>query len=295
MVISPQRDKTRQTSDEVDRTAPVTLSQESPQERHTEDHNEETEPTETASMGYKESEQGENQDTTDSAEVPSDPEIPNDTNEDAEMETVEQTSPEDIPHARESENTEEQYHKEDDPESKEVASIPPADGQPKLKSSLRNAYVNIARQAVNLPTPAPIIPKWEAHRFACMFDIKMPKDKSKRTEYIATELNKMMDCLREYSKVYVRKYSEFHMPRHTDKTSWISKFDKKKVSDLTSYTFGFYYYQALRDGTFRLLIQLILPVGTNIPDLLINANGHKWAGKNNRSIRDIREQKFTFP
>ena len=105
----------------------------------------------------------------------------------------------------------------------------------------------------------------------------------------------MMDCLREYSKVYIRKYSEYHMPRDTDKTSWISKFDKKKVSDLTSYTFGFYYYQALREGTFRLLIQLILPVGTNIPDLLINANGHKWAGKNNRSIRDIREQNLHSP
>ena len=105
----------------------------------------------------------------------------------------------------------------------------------------------------------------------------------------------MIDCLREYVKVYVRRYSDFHMPRDSDKKSWISKFDKKKVSDLTAFTFGFYYFQALREGTFRLLIQLILPVGTDIPELLINVNGHKWAGKNNRSIRDIREQNLHSP
>ena len=162
-------------------------------------------------------------------------------------------------------------------------------------TSTYKTYKEAAKDAAHLPEPAPIIPKWEAHRFACMFDIRMPKDKSKRTEYLSTEMNKMLDCLKEYTKVYVRKYSDFHMPRDSDKKSWIAKFDKKKVSDLTAYTFGFYYYQALRDGTFRLLVQLILPVGTNIPELLINANGHRWAGKNNRSIRDIREQNLHSP
>ena len=167
--------------------------------------------------------------------------------------------------------------------------------QSTLKSSLKHTFTDVARKAAHLPQPAPIIPAWEAHRFACMFDIKMPKDRSKRTEYLSTELNKMIDCLREYAKVYVRRYGDFHMPRDSDKRSWISKFDKKKVSDLTAFTFGFYYFQALREGTFRLLIQLILPVGTNIPELLINANGHKWASKNNRSIRDIREQNLHSP
>ena len=183
------------------------------------------------------------------------------------------------------------------PESLEDTNVTPTSSADKaaLKSVLKNTYRDVAMQNAHLPQPAPLIPKWEAHRFACMFDIKMPKDRSKRTEYLSTELNKMIDCLREYEKVYVRKYSKFHMPRDLDKTSWISKFDKKKVSDLTSYTFGFYYFQALRDGTFQLLVQLILPVGTNIPELLINVNGHRWAGKNNRSIRDIREQNLHAP
>ena len=189
--------------------------------------------------------------------------------------------------------TERLANKKGQNQEKKVKEIPKE--QINLKSALKNTFRDVASRAANLPEPAPIIPKWEAHRFACMFDIKMPKDRSKRTEYLAIELNKMIECLREYAKVYVRKYSDFHMPRNSDKTSWISKFDKKKVSDLNSYTSGFYYYQPLRDGTFRLLIQLILPVGTDIPELLINANGHKWAGKNNRSIRDIREQNLHSP
>ena len=67
--------------------------------------------------------------------------------------------------------------------------------QVKLKPSLKSAFRDVAARAAHLPEPAPVIPKWEAHQFACMFDIKMPKDRSKCTEYLATELNKMIECL----------------------------------------------------------------------------------------------------
>ena len=167
--------------------------------------------------------------------------------------------------------------------------------QIKLKPSLKNSYAGIADLASHLPPPAPIIPRWKTHRFACMFDIDMPKDRSQRTELLSAEVNKMLICTREYTKVYVRKYSDFHMPRDSDRKTWISKFDKKKVSDLMTFTFGFYFYQQLREGTFRLLIQLVLPINTNIPELIMNVNGHKWAGKRNRSLRDIREQNLHSP
>ena len=55
--------------------------------------------------------------------------------------------------------------------------------QAKLKSALKNTFQDVAARAANLPEPAPIIPKWEAHRFACMFDIKMPKDRSYLRKY----------------------------------------------------------------------------------------------------------------
>ena len=169
---------------------------------------------------------------------------------------------------------------------------------PKVQSTLKSAlkkgsYASKAKAAVHLP--APLLPQWKAHRLACMFDIKLPKDRSKRTEYISAEMNKMLDTVALYTKVYVRKYDEYLTPREANKNTWIKKFDKSKVSDLTYFTFGFYYFQELRDGTFRLLIQLVVPVATDIPELLINVNGHRWAGKNNRSIRDIREQNLHAP
>ena len=287
MDISPQRDKNgvphQATDVDMEQAESVLAVQEVNEQGRTEEH------TKNGNIDQPQK----NTNKTDTTEALREGNNPNDKDVGTEAEKVTHT-PADTPEPQK-DNEEMEVQKEDDRRANEAGSNSPMDGNPKLKSSLKHAFADVARRAADLPTPAPIIPKWEAHRFACMFDIKMPKDKSKRTEYIATELNKMMDCLREYSKVYIRKYSEYHMPRNTDKTSWISKYDKKKVSDLTSYTFGFYYYQALREGTFRLLIQLILPVGTNIPDLLINANGHKWAGKNNRSIRDIREQNLHSP
>ena len=180
------------------------------------------------------------------------------------------------------------------PGKKESNKLPP-------KSILRSVlkpptFRDTAKAAAHLPNPTPLLPRWKPHRFACTFDLKKkPEDRSKRTEYISTELNKMLTTVSIYSRVYVRKYAEHLYPRDVDRRQWISKFDKDKVSDITSFTHGFYFYQELRDGMFRLLIQLILPCDTDIPAMLINVNGHKWAAKQNRSLRDIREQHLYAP
>ena len=166
-----------------------------------------------------------------------------------------------------------------------------------LRSALKSpTFRDKAKAAAHLPNPTPLLPRWKPHRFAVTFDIKKkPGDKSKRTEYIATELNKMLATVTLYSKVYVRKYAEYLYPRDADRKQWISKFDKNKVSDITLFTHGFYFYQELREGMFRLLVQLILPCDTDIPAMLINVNGHKWTAKQNRSLRDIREQHLHAP
>lgn len=230
MVISPQRDKTQKTLDGTDEAVPGKVEQESPQATST-----------GREATQKTSNKVNNIESKDESEM---------TNH---SKTMIEATTEDYPPSPQEEGVviTESNPKPDIRKDAVQTSKGREERDPViLKSSLKNTYANIANKAASLPEPAPIIPKWEAHRFACMFDIKMPKDKSKRTEYLATELNKMIDCLRDYTKVYVRKYSDFHMPRDSDRTSWISKFDKKKVLDLTLYTFGFYQYQALREGTF---------------------------------------------
>ena len=162
-------------------------------------------------------------------------------------------------------------------------------------SILKTTYSAAAAAAAHLPDPPPLIPRWETRRVAIMFDIKRPSDRNKRTAYLSSEINKMLECMSLYTKVYVRKFKEHMMPQDSEKRTWIKKFDKDRVSDLTFYTHGFYFYQDLRSGTFRLLLQLVLPTGTNIQELMVNVNGHKWASKNNRSLRDIREQHLHSP
>ena len=161
------------------------------------------------------------------------------------------------------------------------------------KSALRKSFAAVAREAAKLPPP--LLPQWKAHRFATTFEIKMPKDRSKRTEYIALELNKLLQTIAINTKVYVRQYKEHHTPRGADRSTWIKQFSKEKTSELTMFTHGFYIYQALRDGVFRLQIQLIVPISTDIAALMIDVNGHKWASKKSRSIRDIRDQNLFNP
>ena len=130
-------------------------------------------------------------------------------------------------------------------------------------SVLKRSFLNTAKAAKHLP--APLLPQWKAYRLACMFEIDRPENKSDRTQILATELNKMLTSARDYtSKVFVRKFEEHFTPRESEKKHWITKFDKKKASDLNDFTFGFYGFQAPRGGMHRLSVQIIVPIATDI-------------------------------
>ena len=164
-----------------------------------------------------------------------------------------------------------------------------------LRSAVRNpnSYANRSKAAKNLPNPT--LPRWQTRRFAVSFDIKKPKDMSKRTEYLAAELNKLLTTIGQFNRVYVRKFEKHCQVHDAEKQEWKKEFNKDQVSDIQSYTHGFYFYGKLREGNFRLLIQLVLPLNCVIKDLLMNVNGNKWACKNNRAFRDIQDQNLYDP
>ena len=136
-----------------------------------------------------------------------------------------------------------------------------------------------------------MLPKWVAHWFATIFEIKQPDDRHKRTKLLAKELNTLLETIRIYCNVYVWKYKDHHFRRNEDRPSWIKEFSKEQASsDLLNYTCGFYFYHDLRSGMHRLLLQLILPRDCIFEDLIMNINRHKWASKHNRSFQDIKEQ-----
>lgn len=172
--------------------------------------------------------------------------------------------------------------------------IPASPVRTPLKSALRNSLAKIAAKAADLPeTPLPS--QWVSHRFAVMFEIKMPETKHKRTEYMARELNLLLETIATYHKVYVRKYKEHHKPLNEERSSWIKTFSKDQVSDLTQFTHGFHFFHDLRAGTQRVLIQLILPKDFIVDELVMNVNGHKWASKHGRAFQNIKEQTLYEP
>ena len=162
-------------------------------------------------------------------------------------------------------------------------------------SAIRSPNNHASRTIAAQNLPPPILPRWQSRRFAVSFDIKKPKDRSKRTEYLAAELNKLLTTIGQFTKVMVRKFEKHCQVHDAEKHEWKKDFNKDQVSDLQSYTHGFYFYGNLREGNFRLLIQLVLPINCVIEDLLMNVNANKWACRNNRSFRDIKDQNLYDP
>ena len=197
------------------------------------------------------------------------------------------------PMATAEEETAEDANIRTDPPQKDPV-IPKPKKQVKIPSAMRKTYLEKAGKEF----PAPLLPQWKCHRVACMFEIDRPENKSARTQILASELNKMLTAARDYvdkGRVYVRKYKDHFIPRDSERKEWLSQFDRKKASDLNLFTFGFYAFQEPRGGMHRLLLQLVVPQQTNIPDLLMNINNHTWASKNGRRVMDIKEQNLHAP
>ena len=94
--------------------------------------------------------------------------------------------------------------------------------------------------------------------------------------------------------IYVRQFKEFKPPKDTDKNNWISEFNGKLITSLTNYTHGFYAGQELRDGPFRLKLQLMLPVQLDIDTFAENADG-VFNTKDDRRVYHCLEQNLYDP
>ena len=144
----------------------------------------------------------------------------------------------------------------------------------------------------------PILPQWKARRVVVTFAIKLPKSKAKRTEYLARELNKFLVAAKKVSPnnrmVYVRRFKDHETIADTEKNYWIDSFGATQMSHLMDYTNGFYANQVLRDGTFRLTLQLVVPSTTEIRSFLDNLNG-LWSDSTNKMVRDCNEQSLYSP
>ena len=160
-----------------------------------------------------------------------------------------------------------------------------------------NPMKRLTFKAVLTAKLTPILPQFKSHRVHVSFVIKNPKNKAKRTEYLARGLNKFLVASKKMAPnertIYVRRFKDHTPLLDTEKPSWIDSFGPTNISHLMNYTHGFYANQALRDGTFRFSIQLVVPITTDITSFLDNINGI-W-GEMSQMVKDCREQKLFDP
>ena len=145
---------------------------------------------------------------------------------------------------------------------------------------------------------SPILPQYKAHRIHVSFAIKTPKNKAKRTEYLARGLNKFLVAAKKVAPnertIYVRRYKDHASMADTEKPQWIDSFGTSNMMHLMNFTHGFYAFQALRNGTFRLSLQIVVPITTEIASFIENVNGI-WGDSSSQMVRDSKEQKLYDP
>ena len=131
------------------------------------------------------------------------------------------------------------------------------------------------------------------------FSISKPETKAKRTKALSKGLNKFLAKAKEMASkkrtVYIRKFKEHQNPKDKDKPDWISEFGEKHASHLMHYTHGGYFpTQKLRKGTFRLKLQVMLPVQDNTTTFIENVN-ELFGEKENWKVQYIEAQSLYDP
>ena len=144
---------------------------------------------------------------------------------------------------------------------------------------------------------SPLLPQFKTHRVHVSIMIKTPKNKAKRTEYLARGLNKFLVAAKKVAPsnrtIYVRRFKEHSPIADTDKPQWIDAFGNTDITHLMHYTNGFYANQALRNGTFRFSVQIVVPITTEMESFLENVNGI-WS-ESTQMVRNCMEQKLYNP
>ena len=122
-------------------------------------------------------------------------------------------------------------------------------------------FASVARTAAPLEQPKTTA-EYTPRRLMITIQIGMPKTALERIDFMAEQLNAFIEIARKCSQKQLRviKYSDDKVIRAEDKKAWLKKFKGQGSDNLNEFTHGFYGWQALRDGAFRLKVYLAVPL-----------------------------------
>ena len=134
--------------------------------------------------------------------------------------------------------------------------------------------------------------KYVERRLLVSFRIELPNNPQHRLELLATEINAFLDTARKRSKNHLRmmRYKSTEVAHDKDKKQWI-RVIKACPSYFDEFTHGYYPYQKLREGVYRLKIKVAIPLkDSKTMDQFIEACSQSWGDPEFPTVKDLPSQ-----
>ena len=128
--------------------------------------------------------------------------------------------------------------------------------------------------------------------------IGMPANPLDRLDFLADQLNQFLSYAKECSssKLRVMKYSYNGPATYSRRKEWLKSFKGRGSNHVVDFTHGFFPWQKLRDGTFRLRINLAVPLRRHqSKEDFISAVNNGWGEPSDTTIRYLDGQNISEP
>ena len=139
--------------------------------------------------------------------------------------------------------------------------------------------------------------KYVTRRIIISLEIEEPTDAQNRVELLCSSLNSFLDMARKFSGKHLRvmSFASKDMAKAENRKQWLKKF-KACSMELKEFTNGYYPYQKLREGVYRLRVKLAIPLK---PDKtitqFIEACSENWGNISYPTVRDFPSQHIYNP
>ena len=129
-------------------------------------------------------------------------------------------------------------------------------------------------------------------RMIVSLDIAEPTDGQDRVELLCKSLNSFLELARKFSGKHLRvmQYGSLEVAHEENRKQWLKKFKACSV-ELKEFTHGYYPFQKLRAGTYRLKLKLAVPLkrSKTITDFIETCSEY-WGNIMFPTVRDLPSQ-----
>ena len=131
-----------------------------------------------------------------------------------------------------------------------------------------------------------------ARRMIVSLEISDPTDAQSRVELLCNSLNLFLDLARKLSGKHLRvmQYGSLEEAKEENRKQWLKKFKACSV-ELKEFTHGYYPFQKLRAGTYRLKLKLAVPLKkSKLMSEFITTCSEHWGNIMFPTVRDLPSQ-----